>query len=79
MRVIVDTCVWSQFLRRPRRKGDPLDGEMEKLVRADALQMLGPIRQELLSGAQPQERTSSTADDSASVGRHSSITPPRSP
>ena len=29
---------------------------MEKLIRADALQMLGPIRQELLSGAQPQER-----------------------
>jgi len=56
LRVIADTCVWSQFLRRPRRKGSPHDAEIEKLIRADALQMLGPIRQELLSGAQPQER-----------------------
>jgi len=30
--------------------------ELAKLVRADRIQMLGPIRQELLSGAQPQER-----------------------
>jgi predicted nucleic acid-binding protein len=29
---------------------------LERLVRADVVQMLGPIRQELLSGAQPQER-----------------------
>jgi predicted nucleic acid-binding protein len=29
---------------------------VERLIKADAVQMLGPIRQELLSGAQPQER-----------------------
>jgi len=54
--VIVDTCVWSQFLRRNRPKHDPIAQEVERLVRADAVQMLGPIRQELLSGAQPHER-----------------------
>jgi predicted nucleic acid-binding protein len=30
--------------------------EVARLVRADAVQMIGPIRQELLSGAQPSDR-----------------------
>ena len=56
MRVILDTCVWSRFLRRDRGRIDPVAREVERLVRADAVQILGAIRQELLSGAQPQER-----------------------
>ena len=56
MNVIVDTCVWSQFLRRNRAASDPVAAEVARLVRADVVQLLGPIRQELLSGAQPAER-----------------------
>ena len=56
MRVIVDTCVWSRFLRR-HRPSDMVAEEVARLVRHDAVQMLGPIRQELLSGAQPDERS----------------------
>jgi predicted nucleic acid-binding protein len=56
MKVIVDTCVWSRFLRRNRPASDPVATEVARLVRYDAVQMLGPIRQELLSGAQPDER-----------------------
>ncbi len=56
MRVLVDTCVWSQFLRQNRPRNDPLARELERLIRADAVEMMGPIRQELLSGARPQER-----------------------
>ena len=56
MKVLVDTCVWSQFLRRNRPKNDPIASEVERLIRADVVELLGPIRQELLSGAQPQER-----------------------
>ena len=56
MRFIVDTCVWTRFLRRNRPTHDPICAEVAKLVRSDAIQMLGSIRQELLSGAQPQER-----------------------
>jgi predicted nucleic acid-binding protein len=56
MRVLVDTCVWSQFLRRGRARNEPLAHEVERLIRADAVAMIGPIRQELLSGAQPHER-----------------------
>lgn len=56
MKVIVDTCVWSQFLRRNRAAADPVAAEVARLVRGDTVQLLGPIRQELLSGAQPDER-----------------------
>jgi predicted nucleic acid-binding protein len=56
MKILVDTCVWTEFLRRNRVKTDPLAAELERLIRADLVEMLGPIRQELLSGAQPQER-----------------------
>jgi len=56
VKAIVDTCVWSQFLRRIRPSPNPVAEEVERLVRADAVQLLGPIRQELLSGAQPSER-----------------------
>ena len=52
----MDTCVWTRFLRRNRPTDDPNCAEVTTLVRADAVQMLGPIRQELLSGARPQER-----------------------
>ena len=56
MKIIVDTCVWARFFRRNRTARDPICQEVEKLVRNDTVQMLGPIRQELLSGAQPPDR-----------------------
>jgi len=56
MTVIVDTCVWTRFLRRNRERHDPLCVEVTRLVRDDAVQMLGCVRQEILSGAQPQDR-----------------------
>ncbi len=56
MKVIIDTCVWAQFLRRNRRQSTPIAEEVARLVRVDAVQLLGSIRQELLSGAHPSER-----------------------
>jgi predicted nucleic acid-binding protein len=57
VKVIVDTCVWSQFLRRNHPPAsDALAGELARLIRADAVEIIGVIRQELLSGAQPSER-----------------------
>jgi predicted nucleic acid-binding protein len=56
MRFIVDTCVWSHFLRSNRDASDPIAAEVARLARADAVQMLGPIRHELLSGARPSGR-----------------------
>jgi predicted nucleic acid-binding protein len=54
--VIIDTCAWTQFLRRDRPADDPIGTEVARLIRADVIQLLGPIRQELLSGAHPQDR-----------------------
>jgi len=45
----VDTYVWSAVLRR--READPdLTVKMKDLIEADRVAMIGPIRQELLSG-----------------------------
>ena len=56
MTVIVDTCVWTRFLRRNRERHDLLCAEVTRLVQDDAVQILGCVRQEILSGAQPQDR-----------------------
>jgi len=50
MTVLVDTCVWSLALRRRERKADPEMRELEALVRDGRVRMVGPVRQEILSG-----------------------------
>jgi predicted nucleic acid-binding protein len=54
--VLVDTSVWSLALRRARRIDDPVPRELAELVAEGRVVMIGPIRQELLSGikAKPQ-------------------------
>jgi predicted nucleic acid-binding protein len=56
MRVLIDTCAWTRFLRRGRPADDPVAGEVRRLIRSDAVQMLGCVRQELLSGVRPPDR-----------------------
>jgi len=54
VRVLVDTSIWSLALRR--RTGDlslhekDLAAELRELIQENRVQMIGPIRQELLSG-----------------------------
>ena len=51
MNVLVDTCVWSLVLRHTRvKKVDPYLHELQELVKELRVQMIGPIRQEVLSG-----------------------------
>ena len=50
MKVLVDTCIWSLVLRRERTIHDPLALELRELIRELRVQMIGPIRQEVLSG-----------------------------
>lgn len=51
MKVIVDTCVWSLALRRNNNSNnDPHLCELRTLIEESRVQMLGVIRQELLSG-----------------------------
>ena len=48
--VIVDTCVWSLALRRPVLLRSPVEAELASLVLDGRILMIGPIRQEILSG-----------------------------
>jgi predicted nucleic acid-binding protein len=48
--VIVDTSVWSLALRRAKRVDTPAPRELAELIQEGRVVMLGPVRQELLSG-----------------------------
>lgn len=50
MKIIVDTSVWSLFLRRRNRMDSPLLPVLRRAIQDNRVQMLGIIRQELLSG-----------------------------
>jgi predicted nucleic acid-binding protein len=56
MNVIVDTSVWSLALRRQRASAGAQTRELAELVREGRAAMLGPIRQELLSGVRSEEQ-----------------------
>jgi predicted nucleic acid-binding protein len=50
MKVLVDTSVWSLALRRGRQSASAPVQELRNLIFANRVQMIGPIRQEILSG-----------------------------
>jgi len=50
MNVIVDTSVWSISLRRDKKKSSSPVQELQHLIQDHRVQMIGPIRQEILSG-----------------------------
>ena len=50
MSILVDTSVWSEFLRRRTAKASRSAKALGELVEAHQVIVLGPIRQELLSG-----------------------------
>lgn len=65
MSVLVDTTVWSLALRRRRRGPSATDGgreeasvvaELTALVRDGRARLIGPVRQELLSGLKHEEQ-----------------------
>jgi len=50
MKVIVDTCIWSLALRRRHNQFASEVYRLQDLISDGLVQMLGPIRQEVLSG-----------------------------
>ena len=54
MRVLVDTSVWSLALRRDQHVWNLKAEELRRRVAAHLVEMIGPIRQELLSGVRDQ-------------------------
>ncbi|CBL43798.1 hypothetical protein HDN1F_02150 [gamma proteobacterium HdN1] len=53
--VIVDTCAWSHALRRNTPKEQTIAVELSKLIDENRAKIIGPIRQELLSGYSDQK------------------------
>ncbi|MEC4675762.1 MAG: PIN domain-containing protein [Nitrospirota bacterium] len=49
MKVLVDTCIWSHVLRHKNPDAE-LSDELKDLIKDGRIVMIGPIRQELLSG-----------------------------
>ena len=54
MRVLPDTPIWSAALRRTGRAASGYRAEMAKLLNHGVVEIIGPIRQELLSGIRKQ-------------------------
>jgi predicted nucleic acid-binding protein len=50
MKVLVDTSVWSLALRRSKQSLSAQAQELRQLIQDHRVQMIGPIRQEILSG-----------------------------
>lgn len=58
MRVLVDTSVWSLALRREERAQRDEARELRRLITAHLVEIIGPIRQELLSGVKESSQFS---------------------
>lgn len=50
MKIIVDTCIWSLAFRQNRQTTHSAVRELGELIQESRVQLLGPIRQEILSG-----------------------------
>jgi len=50
VKVLVDTSVWSLILRRGQKKNKGLNAELTELIDEVRVVIIGPIRQEILSG-----------------------------
>jgi predicted nucleic acid-binding protein len=56
MNIVVDTSVWSLALRRQRSSRAAEALELAELIREGRAEILGPVRQELLSGVPDQRQ-----------------------
>ena len=50
MKVLVDTSIWSLALRRREQAQNPETEELARLIASHVVEIIGPIRQEILSG-----------------------------
>jgi predicted nucleic acid-binding protein len=56
MKVIVDTCIWSLALRRKNQIAGTETDVLNELIVDGRVQMIGSIRQEILSGIKSEEQ-----------------------
>jgi len=48
--ILVDTCVWSEALRKKKNVNREAVEKLTNMIRENQVAMIGPIRQEILSG-----------------------------
>jgi len=56
MKIIVDTSVWSLALRRDKEDSPAPVKELRQIIFSHCVQMMGPIRQEILSGIRSESQ-----------------------
>jgi predicted nucleic acid-binding protein len=56
MRVLIDTSIWSLALRRTGHIHSPEAVELKRLITNHLVEIIGPIRQEILSGVRDQSQ-----------------------
>jgi hypothetical protein len=56
VKVLVDTSVWSIALRRGKRSTPKIANELQSLIADYRVQIIGPIRQEILSGIRERKQ-----------------------
>jgi len=56
MKIIVDTSVWSLALRRDKEDSPAQVQELRQIIHSHRVQMIGPIRQEILSGIRSESQ-----------------------
>jgi predicted nucleic acid-binding protein len=56
VKIIVDTCIWSLALRRDKVKDSEQVKELRELIKEFRVQMIGPIRQEILTGIRSKKQ-----------------------
>jgi len=56
LKIIVDTSIWSIALRRQASKNEKIIKELESLIGDFLVQLIGPIRQEILSGIKSEKQ-----------------------
>ena len=56
MKVIIDTCIWSLALRRKENQTNGHVKELKELIKEVRAQLIGPVRQEILSGVKSKRQ-----------------------
>ena len=56
MKIIIDTCVWSLALRRNESQSNEYVEELKELIKEVRVQLIGSVRQELLSGIKSKKQ-----------------------
>ena len=56
MKIIVDTCIWSLAVRRNNIQNNAYINELQELIKEIRVQLIGPVRQELLSGVKSKKQ-----------------------